>query len=295
MSLRPPKLRLPAASKASAVEPSGDQSANVGYGHPPIKSRFKSGQSGNPRGRPKGARNKMPAFNEERLKDIIIAEAYRTIKVNDGPRQVSVPMAQAIVRSVAVNAVKGQHRSQRLFSEMLSATERDHKVLHDEMVSTALEYKWTWEKELEHHRNLGLPAPDPVPHPDHIELDMRTGQIVIDGPMTLKQRDKGRQLITRFADIQEELAWLKKERSTTTDEKMHAIYDADIAYETRLYNMLSDYIHETPWMGREWAAAVKAAATKPERPNQLLKSPDQRAKIRTLRGLDGCDKLTGKK
>jgi Family of unknown function (DUF5681) len=198
MSLRPPKLRLPAASKASAVEPSGDHSTHVGYGHPPIKSRFKSGQSGNPRGRPKGARNKMPAFNEERLKDIIIAEAYRTIKVNDGPRQVSVPMAQAIVRSVAVNAVKGQHRSQRLFSELLSATERDHKVLHDEMVSTALEYKWTWERELEHHRNLGLPAPDPVPHPDHIELNMRTGQIVIDGPMTLKQRDKGRQLITRL-------------------------------------------------------------------------------------------------
>jgi Family of unknown function (DUF5681) len=61
-------------------------------------------QSGNPRGRPKGARNKMLALNEERLKDFIMIGAYRTIKVNDGPRQ-------AIVRSVAGNAVKGQHRS----------------------------------------------------------------------------------------------------------------------------------------------------------------------------------------
>jgi hypothetical protein len=41
---------------------------------------------------------------------------------------------------------------------MLSATERDHKVLHDEMVNMALEYKWKWEKELEHYRNLGVPA-----------------------------------------------------------------------------------------------------------------------------------------
>ena len=29
----------------------------VGYGKPPVKTRFKPGQSGNPRGRPKGVRN----------------------------------------------------------------------------------------------------------------------------------------------------------------------------------------------------------------------------------------------
>src|SRR5262245_11040533 len=30
---------------------------DVGYGKPPVQSRFKRGQSGNPKGRPKGARN----------------------------------------------------------------------------------------------------------------------------------------------------------------------------------------------------------------------------------------------
>jgi hypothetical protein len=41
-------------------------------------------------------------------------------------------MAQAIIRSLAVNAARGQHRSQQLFAELLSETERANKQLSDE-------------------------------------------------------------------------------------------------------------------------------------------------------------------
>ena len=34
-----------------------DESDKVGYGKPPLHSRFTRGQSGNPKGRPKGVRN----------------------------------------------------------------------------------------------------------------------------------------------------------------------------------------------------------------------------------------------
>ena len=71
-----------------------------------------------------------------------------------------VPMAQAIVRSLAVNAVKGNQRAQRLFTELLTATERDNKRLHDEWLQTAIEYKVEWEKELERRKQLRLSVID---------------------------------------------------------------------------------------------------------------------------------------
>ena len=53
----------------------------VGYGKPPAHSRFTPGQSGNPKGRPKGARNRAaaPGHQENRLQSIILDEAYRGV------------------------------------------------------------------------------------------------------------------------------------------------------------------------------------------------------------------------
>ena len=38
----------------------GDEEQRIGYGRPPASTRFRKGQSGNPRGRPRGRRNEPP-------------------------------------------------------------------------------------------------------------------------------------------------------------------------------------------------------------------------------------------
>jgi hypothetical protein len=194
----------------SARPPSHDY--EVGYGKPPVPSRFKPGRSGNPSGRPKGSRKKpaVPALNEERLKTIILEEAYRSISINDANGQVSIPMAQAIVRSLAVNAAKGNQRAQRLFTELLAATERDNKRLYDEWLETTIEYKVEWERELERRKLLGIDdAPAPLPHPDHVVIDIKTGSVRITGPMTREERPHWEMLRARKEDNKHEIAELE--------------------------------------------------------------------------------------
>jgi hypothetical protein len=59
-----------------------------------------------------------PGPARERLKAIILEAAYRFIAVNDAKGLITIPMAQAIMHSLAVNAAKGLQRSQRLLTRL---------------------------------------------------------------------------------------------------------------------------------------------------------------------------------
>lgn len=192
----------------------------VGYAKPPTDTRFKPGQSGNPRGRPKGSKNKRPGLHEERLKDIILDEAYRGITVRDGERNVTMPMAQAIVRSMAVNAAKGQHRAQRLFAELLASTESARLMQHKEWLETAIEYKVGWEKELLRRDRLGLKGlPEPLPHPDHVEIDLNEGTARVIGPSTKEEKAAIDGLIENKHLLIKELQEINATKEAATDPK----------------------------------------------------------------------------
>ena len=74
----------------------------VGRGKPPMASRFKPGQSGNPKGRRKGSRNLKTYLREE-------LETKVTIK-KDG-RERTMPKVQLIALQLVNTALKGEPKS----------------------------------------------------------------------------------------------------------------------------------------------------------------------------------------
>jgi hypothetical protein len=87
--------------------------AKVGYGNPPVHSRFKPGQSGNPSGRPKGSENLKTLFN--RILD-------EEISLRDGADVKKVSKAEALMRGVVVGALKGDPRNMAMLFRLAEQT-----------------------------------------------------------------------------------------------------------------------------------------------------------------------------
>ena len=77
-------------------------SYTVGYGRPPLHTRFQPGQSGNRRGRPKGAGNLATELKT------VLAE---TVVVREGERSRKVPKLRALMTTLVNRGLKGDHRA----------------------------------------------------------------------------------------------------------------------------------------------------------------------------------------
>jgi len=74
----------------------------VGYGKPPTHTRFQKGQSGNPRGRPKGVGD----FHKD-----LLAELAETIQVTEGGKVKRITKQRALIKALTTGGIKGDARA----------------------------------------------------------------------------------------------------------------------------------------------------------------------------------------
>jgi hypothetical protein len=86
---------------AGGIEMSAAET-KVGYKRPPVHTRFKPGQSGNPGGRPTGSQNLKTMF------DRILNEK---VSLREGDDVRKITKAEAIMRGLVVSAMRGDSRS----------------------------------------------------------------------------------------------------------------------------------------------------------------------------------------
>lgn len=100
---------------------------DVGYGKPPVQSRWKTGQSGNSKGRPKGARSLT-----KMVEDLLL---YKKVPVKEGDRRQVIPVAEAILYKAVQQALQGDHRARDTVLRLLQSTERDDATIDDGAVN----------------------------------------------------------------------------------------------------------------------------------------------------------------
>ena len=79
-----------------------DKDYEVGHGRPPKHTQFKKGQSGNPKGRKKGARG---------LKTDLRAELNERIEITENGKTLKLTKQQLMVKQLTAKAIKGDVRA----------------------------------------------------------------------------------------------------------------------------------------------------------------------------------------
>ena len=183
----------------------------VGFGKPPKEFKFKPGQSGNVRGRPRGTRKRYSL--DEPLSEIVFEEAGKLVPVNENGRQSLISIGRLAVRQAAISAAKGNGRALTVFLKLLSEASVRREERRAELRTTALEYIAAWYAERDRRAQLGDQTLMPRPHPDSVHID-EDGSVWVSGPLreedttatwdVLWKAEQG--LEVNIAEIQHELA-----------------------------------------------------------------------------------------
>ena len=215
--------------------------AAVGYKKPPVEHRFKKGCSGNKRGRPKTKISKPGVEHSVRdVEDLMLQEAYRLVSIRDGDDVIQVPMIQAVMRGLAVAAIKGSHRAQVTFKEHTQAIERKRLTQKQQLFEAAAEYKWSWEREFERCDQLGETRPNPVPHPGDIQLDIRKGEARFVGPQDDLQKAHWDKMQARKQAALEEIDDLRKLMKTKP--RLRGMLEQDVLFEQHKVRVIDYYL-----------------------------------------------------
>jgi uncharacterized protein YdaL len=91
--------------------------ANVGYKRPPTATRYVKGQSGNPKGRPKGSKN---------LRAVLAEELSQRVTVNNHGKKKRLSVQSVMLKQVLQKAAAGDLKAASMVLRIIQQVDPDH-------------------------------------------------------------------------------------------------------------------------------------------------------------------------
>jgi Family of unknown function (DUF5681) len=135
---KPRKQKFPTKKRTRAATADDD----VGYGKPPRSHQFKPGKSGNPRGRPTGAKSEATILQDLLQHKIGLSEHGKTRRIT---------LLEAMLRRIAEDCLKGNIKSAAFLLNRyhaMTSNEPDESGLSDDEQAVLETYLEKYQSEL---------------------------------------------------------------------------------------------------------------------------------------------------
>jgi hypothetical protein len=140
------KPRKPKPSTKKRPRPAADDN-DVGYGKPPRANQFKPGKSGNPKGRPRGAKSEATILQDLLQHKIGLSEHGKTRRIT---------LHEAILRRIAEDCLKGNTKSAAFLLNRyhaMTSNEPDESGLTDDEQSVLETYLKKFQSNLDPNKD----------------------------------------------------------------------------------------------------------------------------------------------
>lgn len=184
---------------------SDNDEGKIGYGRPPAEHRWKPGQSGNPKGRPKGKKKAVPSPDLPDSSNVLLAEANREVQVSGE----SISATKALFRSQLIGGIKGNRLMAKDMADRIERAEREAREARTKQFEEVSVLKEQLRRRFKEARDAGLPEPDFRPHPDDIKLDRSTGSWSIEGPWDSDEKKQWDEMLAELDKLRRQVFYYR--------------------------------------------------------------------------------------
>jgi hypothetical protein len=161
---------------------------DVGYGKPPEATQFEKGKSGNPKGRPKGSKNKNPLVKLDQFNQLFSQSMQAVVSPNDETEVAPKTVYLTLLEILKERAFGGDLRALQFLIKTSHQIDHTERLKNEKIVEKMHEYKVITTMVIKEREYKGYSIDHILPHPDHVHIDLKTAEVYLRGPGNKKEK-----------------------------------------------------------------------------------------------------------